>query len=104
MVRLATVTTGFHARVIAARLGADGILTELRGSLDGPYPMGDVHVYVTSQELAQASEILLIDELESAFEAPTDASGRRSGAGILQLLVVVACLVAIAVTAVARAA
>ena len=50
MVRLATVRTTFHARVIAARLGAEGIVTDLRGNVDGIYPMGDVHVFVSEEE------------------------------------------------------
>jgi hypothetical protein len=68
MVRLATVTHPFHARVIAARVGAEGIVTELRGSVDGPYPMGDVHIYVPELDLPSAQELLLADEVESAFD------------------------------------
>ena len=72
MVRLATVAHPFHARVIAARVGCEGILTELRGSVDGPYPMGDIHVYVPEVDLPIAQELLLADEVESAFEGPDD--------------------------------
>jgi len=68
MVRLATVGHAFHARVIAARVGAEGILTELRGSVDGPYPMGDVSIYVPEIDLPIAQELLLADEVESAFD------------------------------------
>ena len=68
MVRLATVAHPFHARVIAARVGAEGILTELRGSVDGPYPMGDVHIYVPEIDLPVAQELLLADEVEAAFD------------------------------------
>ena len=68
MVRLATVSHTFHARVIAARVGAEGIVTELRGSVDGPYPMGDVSVYVPETDLPVAQELLLADEVESAFD------------------------------------
>ena len=68
MVRLATVGTGFHARVIAARLGSEGILTELRGNVEGLYPVGDVHVYVGEDDLAESQELLLVDEVESAFD------------------------------------
>ena len=74
MVRLATVAHPFHARVIAARVGAEGILTELRGCVDGPYPsMGDVHVYVPEIDLPIAQELLLADEVESAFDDSDDA-------------------------------
>ncbi len=72
MVRLITVNSTFHARVIAARVGAEGILTELRGNLDGPYPMGDVHVYVSEEDLPSASELLMADEVESAFDDDED--------------------------------
>ena len=68
MVRLATVGTSFHARVIAARLGSEGIVTDLRGNVDGLYPVGDVHVYVDQEDLEEAREILLVDDVESAFD------------------------------------
>jgi hypothetical protein len=68
MVRLRTVPNAFHARVIAARLGADGILTQLRGSVDGPYPIGDVSVWVAEEDVETASELLMADEVESALE------------------------------------
>jgi hypothetical protein len=73
MVRLATVGSSFHARVIAARLGSEGIVTDLRGNVDGFYPVGDVHVYVDQEDLAEAREILLVDDVESAFDE-TDES------------------------------
>ena len=73
MVRLATVTTSFHARVIAARLGSEGIVTDLRGNVDGLYPVaGEVHVYVDQEDLAEAQELLLADEVESAFDGPDE--------------------------------
>ena len=73
MVHLVSVGGAFHARVIAARLGSDGILTELRGAVDGPYPgMGEVRVYVGADDLAVARELLLADEVESAFDPEPD--------------------------------
>ena len=72
MVRLATVGTSFHARVIAARLGSEGIVTDLRGNVDGIYPVGNVHVYVDQEDLAEAQEILLVDDIESAFDDEPD--------------------------------
>jgi hypothetical protein len=68
MVHLRTVPDVFHARVIAARLGADGILTELRGAVGGPYPIGTVSVWVTPDDEEIACELLLADELEAAFD------------------------------------
>src|SRR4051794_14378849 len=67
MVHLRTVPNTFHARVIAARLGADGIMAQLRGSVDGPYPIGDVMVFVDEHDLDAARELLLADELEAAY-------------------------------------
>ncbi len=68
MVPLTTVPSAFHARVIAARIGSEGIVCELRGGVDGPYPMGDVHVLVPEDELGDARDLLLADDVESAFE------------------------------------
>jgi hypothetical protein len=74
MVRLATVASSFHARVIAARLGLEGMTIELRGNLDGIYPIGDVHVFVDEDDLPAAQELLLVDEVESAFDVIDDAA------------------------------
>jgi hypothetical protein len=70
MVHLRTVHNVFHARVIAARLGADGIVTQLRGSVDGPYPVGDVSVWVAEDDAESARELLLADEVEASFDLP----------------------------------
>ncbi len=81
MVHLLSVSDTFHARVIAARLGSDGILTELRGAVDGPYPgMGEVRLYVDERDLKVARELLLADEVESAFEIEPEASWRNVSA------------------------
>ena len=73
MVRLATVGSSFHARVIAARLGSEGIVTDLRGNVDGLYPIGAVYVYVDQEDLLEAQEILMVDDIESAFDEPDDS-------------------------------
>jgi hypothetical protein len=75
LVHLRTVPDAFHARVLAARLGADGIVTQLRGSLDGPYPLGSVSVWVGSDDAAVAQELLLADEVEAAFATDDDFDG-----------------------------
>jgi hypothetical protein len=67
MVPVMTVRDSFHARVIAARLGSEGMVTLLRGNVDGPYPLGDVHVLVREEDLDAARELLLADDVESAF-------------------------------------
>ncbi len=40
MVHLRTVPDAWQAKVIAARLGSEGILTHLQGSVAGPTPSG----------------------------------------------------------------
>ena len=72
MVHLRTVNTAFHARVIAARLGADGIPTQLQGSLDGPYPFGNISGWVAQSDAESAQELLLADEVEAAFDLPDE--------------------------------
>ena len=78
MVHLRTVHNTFHARVIAARLGADGIVTQLRGCVDGPYPIGDVSVWVDEDDVLCAQELLLADEVESAFDVPDEGESTHS--------------------------
>jgi hypothetical protein len=69
MVPLVPAQGTFHAKVIAARLGAEGIATQLRGSVDGPYPcFGEVTVFVGEDDVEEAAELLLIDEVEAALE------------------------------------
>ena len=69
MVHLLSVHDAFHARVIAARLGSDGIVTELRGAVGGPYPLlGEVGLYVGEGDVATARQLLLADHVESAFD------------------------------------
>lgn len=72
MVHVRTVPTTFHARVLAARLGSEGIVTELRGNVGGPYPIGDVSVWVCRDDAELAAELLLADEIEAAFEPHPD--------------------------------
>jgi hypothetical protein len=43
-------------------------VTQLRGSVDGPYPVGDVSVWVSENDAECASELLLADEVEAAFD------------------------------------
>ncbi|MHB8294147.1 MAG: hypothetical protein ACYDH5_05875 [Acidimicrobiales bacterium] len=68
MAHLVTASGAFHARVLAARLGAAGILTELKGAVDPTYPVpGEVDVYVRCDEVQAAREILLEDAVEAAL-------------------------------------
>ena len=70
MVHLRTVPDAWHAKVLAARLGSEGILTHLQGNLSGPYPFGTVSVLVEAEQAELAAALLLADEVESAF--PTE--------------------------------
>jgi hypothetical protein len=82
MAYLTTVAGTFHGRVVAARLAAEGVPAELRGSADGPYPLPtDVEVLVPEELLDLAREILLADAVDAAFieadAAPRRTRGRR---------------------------
>ena len=70
MVPLCPAQGSFHARVIAARLAAEGIPCQLRGAVDGPYPcFGEVTVFVAEDDVDDAAHILLVDEVEAALAA-----------------------------------
>ncbi len=70
MRHLTTVQGTFHGRLLAARLGAAGVLAELRGASDGPYPFqGQVDIFVSEADLDLAREILLADAVDAAFDA-----------------------------------
>jgi hypothetical protein len=78
MIPLITVANGFQARVIAARLGAAGVVAQLHGAVGGPYPIGDVRIEVPADEFEFARELLLVDEVEAAFDPSGDAAPARS--------------------------
>src|SRR5580692_2334874 len=83
MVHLRTVPDSWHAKVLAARLGCEGIVTQLRGSVSGPYPFGSVAVLVEADQAELAAELLLADEVEAAFQLPAaSAKLRVSGPGV----------------------
>jgi hypothetical protein len=73
MALLTTVPGAFPARVLAARLGSEGFLWELRGNVDGPYPIGAVQVLVAASELRDAQELLLADEIDAIDTSGDDA-------------------------------
>ena len=109
MVHVATASGPFHARVIAARLGAAGILCEVQGGPGGTYPLGGcVEVLAPSDEADEARALLaaddaaasMIDRVEAAFGAEPDRAHAPEGmrlavwAGMLVLLVLLAASVA----------
>lgn len=67
MVRLMTAANAIEARIIAARLGSEGIVWEFRGSVDGPLAVGPVDVLVDVEGFETAKELLMVDEIESSF-------------------------------------
>jgi hypothetical protein len=85
MRHLTTVQGSFHGRVVAARLGAEGILVELRGVSDGPYPLqGAVDVYVSEDELELSRELLLADAVDAAVDDDmVEAAVVAGAAGLL---------------------
>ena len=96
MVHLLTVGSAFQARVLAARLGSEGIVTSLRGAVDGPYPFGDVAVFVDADDMDLARQLLLADEVEAVFAGgrPSAAGRRRLQPWALVLLVIIFASVA----------
>jgi hypothetical protein len=82
MVHLTTVVGSFHGHVLAARLGSEGITSELRGLSEGPYPLpAEVNVFVHEDQLEIARALLLADAVDAAFDerysdlGPDDAGG-----------------------------
>ena len=58
MVRVATAADAFEAKLLAARLGAEGIVWEFRGGVDGIYPMGPFEILVESRAAEMARMLL----------------------------------------------
>ena len=74
-VLLTSVHGSFAARVLAARLADEGIDSRLRGPLDSPYrfTVGDfakIDVYVPTDQVADASYVLLAGAVDEATELP----------------------------------
>jgi hypothetical protein len=69
MTHLVTVVGSFRAKVMAARLGAEGILAQMRGGIDGVYPIfEEVQIFVRADQLEMAREVLLADAVDAAFD------------------------------------
>ena len=58
MVRVTTCGDAFEARLVAARLGAEGVVWSLRGGHDGPLSLGAVDVLVDVDDLETARAVL----------------------------------------------
>lgn len=100
MVRLTTCADGFEARLLAARLGSEGVVWSLRGAHDGPLAIGTVDVLVDVDDLEVARDLLVGTGLDASTGS---AAPERETTG-RDVLFVLAVLVVVAVFAVARMA
>jgi hypothetical protein len=100
MVRLTTCGDAFEARLLAARLGSEGVVWSLRGGHDGPFAIGEVEVLVDENDLTTARELLSLDDFDRPFAAE-DAEPERETT-VRDLLVLVAVVVGVVVFAIAR--
>ncbi len=106
MVRLLTCGDGFEARLIAARLGSEGIVWSLRGGHDGPLALGTVDVLVDVDDLESARDLLGAGEVDVAADldfAPVGTEPERETTG-RDVLVVLLVLVGALLFAIARMA
>jgi hypothetical protein len=101
MVRLMTAGSAMEARIIAARLGAEGIVWEFRGSVDGPLALGPVEVLVDVDGFESAKELLLVDDVESSFDQEPQPVRITTGRDVLWAAV---ALLAVVLFAIARMA
>ncbi len=58
MLPVATVAGGFEAKIVVARLGAEGVLCQTRGDSESVYPFSRVEILVPEDELDLARELL----------------------------------------------
>jgi hypothetical protein len=103
LVWLTTCADAFEARVLAARLGSEGIVWSLRGGQDGPFAIGSVEVLVDVDDYPRAREMLESDLAWDAEIGPADAKPERE-TSVREVLVLVAVLAGVVVFAVARMA
>jgi Putative prokaryotic signal transducing protein len=101
MVPLTTVANPMAARILAAHLGAEGIVWQLRGDVDGPYPVGPVEVLVPADDLEVARAVVASadadavavagDEpgLDAADDIDVEAATDRHGRPVRMLILVV---------------
>jgi len=80
MERLTWVSGSFSARVLEARLNAEGIDVALRGAIDSPYmltvgDMARVDVYVPTDQLDDARLVMLAAEVDSVLAPPREWGG-----------------------------
>jgi hypothetical protein len=72
MVPLTTAANPLAARILAAHLGAEGIVWQLRGNVDGPYPVGPVEVLVPADDLEVARALVASADADAENVADED--------------------------------
>jgi hypothetical protein len=85
MVPLTTVANPMAARILAAHLGAEGIVWQLRGDVDGPYPVGPVEVLVPADDLEVARAVVASSDADAvtvADDEPGDGPRLDAAEGI----------------------
>jgi hypothetical protein len=96
MIRLVTAANPMEARIIAARLGAEGIVWQFQGSVDGPLAVGPVEVLVDADGYESARELLLTDDVEGSFAGGAGTAGDDSrpttGRDVLWIALIIAAL------------
>jgi len=111
MVPLTTAANPLAARILAAHLGAEGIVWQLRGNVDGPYPVGPVEVLVPADDLevaravvasADADPVTVADD-EPGIDAPEggvemEAATGGHGRPVRALIVVIGLVLVVLFT------
>jgi Putative prokaryotic signal transducing protein len=107
MVPLTTAANPLAARILAAHLGAEGIVWQLRGNVDGPYPVGPVEVLVPADDLEVARAVVASadtdagtvgdDEagIDAAYGEEDEATADRYGRPVRTLVLVVGLVLVI---------
>jgi len=80
MVPLTTAANPLAARILAAHLGAEGIVWQLRGDVDGPYPVGPVEVLVPADDLELARAVVASADADPVAADDEPAMGADGGA------------------------
>jgi len=103
MMPLVQARSGFEAKVLTARLGAEGIVWQVRGGLlDSVYPVGQVEILVASDDMERARELLLVDEIEAALDDPDHADAGRAGRSAAEWWLMAGLVVVVGVFLAAR--
>lgn len=86
LVPVATGLSDFEAKLLAAQLGAEGILWQTRGIVDSIYPFGGIDVLVPAEQADDARQVLVTlgDRVSvdvAASGGPGDGGSAEAGPG-----------------------